>query len=142
MTEQRTPALHVGTDSHGRTWRVLEREDSFSVYYTVEGSSAHHVLYDSLDEWRDPPRVLLGRMQQAQREAAELRADVARLRAALENLIDAADNGEWHSSEDCRIEGRQRNDGGCELCTAFDAARAATTPQFGAEPGAGEGETK
>ncbi len=69
MTES---ILHIGTDRTGRTWRVMDRDDSFSVYYTNDGDSAHHVIYDSLDEWRDPPRVLLGRAEQAERRVREL----------------------------------------------------------------------
>lgn len=69
---QESNVLHVGTDRYGRTWRVLDRDDSFSVYYTTADSPAHHVIYDSLDAWRDPPRVLLGRAEQAERRVREL----------------------------------------------------------------------
>lgn len=37
---------------------------------------------------------------------------------ALLRVARAADNGEWHSSEDCRTEGRAA---GCELCQALAA---------------------
>lgn len=43
------------------------------------------------------------------------------MREILERLIEAADSGEWHSSEDCRIEGREQD---CQLCQALIAARA------------------
>jgi hypothetical protein len=66
--------LHVAADRAGRTWRVLEREDgSFSVYYTTADSPAHHVLYDSLDAWTDPPRVLLARAEKAEGKARVFR---------------------------------------------------------------------
>ncbi len=39
---------------------------------------------------------------------------------ALRNLIEAADEGEWHSSEDCRIESRYDD---CDLCKAIRAAK-------------------
>lgn len=39
----------------------------------------------------------------------------------LEQFIEAADSGEWHSSEDCEVEDRAQD---CELCQALAKARA------------------
>lgn len=45
-----------------------------------------------------------------------LQAERDRLRAALGKLCEAADNGEWHSSGDCKVEERED---GCGLCQAL-----------------------
>lgn len=85
-----TRTLHVATDRAGRTWRILEREDdSFSIYYTKADSPAHHVIYDSLDTWSDPPRVVLARAEKAEAKAR-------RLEAALVELIWACANGDFY----------------------------------------------
>lgn len=46
---------------------------------------------------------------------------IAELEAALTNLINAADDGEWHLSVDCEAEHRAD---GCPLCVTLGAARA------------------
>lgn len=46
----------------------------------------------------------------------------------LTQLIEAADSGEWHSSKDCRVEGRELD---CRLCSALAAARS-VLPDAGA----------
>lgn len=46
----------------------------------------------------------------------------AGLVAALEGLIEGADSGEWHNSQDCKVE--QRTDD-CHLCQMLIAARTA-----------------
>lgn len=80
MTTART--LHVATDRHGRTWRLLEREDgSFSIYYTQDEKPGHHVLYDSLDKWTDPPRVTLARAERAEQKVRELEREIEELKA-------------------------------------------------------------
>jgi hypothetical protein len=70
---------------------------------------AHDALERVMDELRD-----------ANQEAA-------RLRSALETMVVAADNGEWHNSDDCRVEGRAAD---CVLCQTLIAARTV----LGAQP--------
>jgi hypothetical protein len=50
--------------------------------------------------------------------AANLTPD--QLRGVLTALVVAADSGEWHSSTDCRVEGRAEE---CGLCQALKSAR-------------------
>lgn len=38
----------------------------------------------------------------------------------IKMLIEAADSGEWHDSDDCRVEKRQHD---CELCQALKQAQ-------------------
>lgn len=44
---------------------------------------------------------------------------------AARTVVDAADNGEWHSSEDCEVEGRAHE---CALCIALATYRAKAGP--------------
>ena len=44
----------------------------------------------------------------------------SRLRKTLRSLMSAADDGEWHLAEDCRVEGRQED---CDLCHALATAQ-------------------
>lgn len=55
---------------------------------------------------------------------SRLAAERDALRGALAGLAAAADDGEWHDSEDCEVEGRTD----CRLCAAL-ATATATAPQ-------------
>lgn len=90
MSEDRT--LHVAVDRHDRTWRILEREDgSFSIYYTKDTSPAHFVIYDSLDQWTDPPRVMLARAERAEQRVRALERELKAARALIAFVRDNAD---------------------------------------------------
>jgi hypothetical protein len=52
------------------------------VYYLHDGSKDRHVLYDSSDTWRDPPRVLLARAERAEARVRELEREIGGLRGA------------------------------------------------------------
>ena len=81
MTDQ-DRTLHVAVDRHGRTWRMLEREDgSFSIYYTIGTVPAQFVIYDSSDQWTDPPRVLRARAERAEQRLRAAETELAELRA-------------------------------------------------------------
>ena len=101
--------LMVGTDRHGRTWLVLDRDESFRVYYMADGDPSRHVIYDSLDEWKDPPRVLLGRAKEAEARVAVLEQLARDLLARLSQDYGNAEEGdndaevEWLFAEGERI---------------------------------------
>lgn len=44
--------------------------------------------------------------------------ETTKLKNMLTKLVEAADNGEWHDSEDCEVE---RHD--CNLCKVLEEAR-------------------
>lgn len=77
ITEQRT--LHIATDTEGRTWRVLQREDgSLSVYYTRPGGPTHWVVYDTLD----------ARGAELRAEQRGAQAERQRVHVAIEEMAD------------------------------------------------------
>ena len=61
------------TDSQGRTWHVMERDDgSICVYYTLPDTAVHFVVYDSLNEplpHREDVRTLVRRSVMEERDA-------------------------------------------------------------------------
>lgn len=64
---------------------------------------------------------LMGELAEARDENAAAQKRITELEAALTNLINAADDGEWHLSVDCEAEHRAD---GCPLCVTLGAARA------------------
>ena len=72
-------ALIIGTDRYGRTWRVKDWGDQFVVYYTGADGTPH-TLYDSRDQWADPPRVLLARAEQAEQRVRALERKIEELK--------------------------------------------------------------
>lgn len=55
----------------------------------------------------------------------KLTVEVLKFGAALMDLINAADSGEWHSSTDCKVERRAAD---CTLCQALTRARKVMKP--------------
>lgn len=76
---ERQNVLIVGVDRYGRTWCVRDWEKQFVVYYILEGK--YHTLYNSQDQFADPPRVLLGRAERAEQKVRELERELAELKA-------------------------------------------------------------
>lgn len=50
------------------------------------------------------------------KKAKQPRSRAQRLRAFVERVLQTIDNGEWHSSVDCRVEKRARE---CTFCVAL-----------------------
>mgnify|MGYP001572810901 FL=1 len=72
------------TDSQGRTWHALEREGgSVVLYYTREGSVAHFVVWDSLDD--------VDNSRNAKKRIEKLHDEVDRLTRDLGEIYDHSD---------------------------------------------------
>lgn len=86
MTEDDTRTLHVAVDRDNRTWRLLEREDgTLCIYYSTADDPPHakRVVWDTADQWTDPPRVLRARAERAEVRMSEMQYRIADLIAAL-----------------------------------------------------------